>query len=35
MICLKNIAKDPYDILTLEQKRKLDEAMALVDRTQL
>ena len=35
MKSLNNIAKDPYEILTRGQKRKLDEAMALVDRTEL
>ena len=35
MWCIKDIAKDPFQTLTLQQKRKLDEAMALVDRTQL
>ena len=32
---LEEHCQRPYDILTLEQKRKLDEAMALVDKTQL
>ena len=32
---LTDIARDPGHTLTLEQKRALDEARALVDRTQL
>ena len=32
---LTDIARDPGHTLTLEQKRAVDEARALVDRTQL